>query len=79
MASLARAPGHEFNSGWEQKVGFQAVGLDQNDTTPYHMGGEIRRSSKFWMVGLWSGPIIGECGVTHDFGVDSIEQMQFAP
>ena len=23
--------------------------------------------------------VSGECGVTHDFGVDSIEQMQFTP
>ena len=31
------------------------------------------------MAGLWSGPKTVERGGTHDFGVDSIEQMQFTP
>ena len=42
-------------------------------------GREIRRRNKFWMAGLWSGPKTVERGVTRDFGVDSIEQMQFIP
>ena len=41
--------------GRVKNLGLQARCLDQNDTTPYHLGGEIRRSYDFPIPGLWSG------------------------
>ena len=42
--------------GRVKNLGLQAVCLGQNIGTPYHLGGEIRRSYNFRDSGLWSGP-----------------------
>lgn len=80
MASLARVSLLGFNSGSGQKSWVSGSLFGSKFRYALSSGGEIRRRRGFsdpltleWTL------VSGECGVTHDFGVDSIEQMQFTP
>ena len=80
MASPARVSLLGFNSGSGQKSWVSGSLFGSKYWYALADRGEIRRRRGFpdpltleWTL------VSGECGVTRDFGVDSIEQMQFIP
>ena len=80
MASLARVSLLGFNSGSGQKSRVAGSWFGSKYWYALADRGKNKAQLRFpdpltleWTL------LSGECGVTRDFGVDSIEQMQFTP